>query len=230
MMIVPPSNVKTKLCNNWETSGQCPYGQKCHFAHGSQELQAPPQGAQHPKYKTALCEMWKQGSCTRDVCNFAHGEGELKQTTTKFAKKPEQGKYKVTLCRSWMKNGRCDMGERCTFAHGEAELRGYNPAGVNHPNFKTMICTRWEQGTCTFGTACRYAHGYHELRGPNMQGAGMMGRGPGPMCDGSCVQQIARLREIIEKQERDIERQKAQIDVLLQVSSAKLPSKRQRLY
>lgn len=30
-----PSSWKTKLCNKWETTGHCPFGDKCHFAHGS---------------------------------------------------------------------------------------------------------------------------------------------------------------------------------------------------
>ena len=30
-----PSNWKTRLCNKWETTGHCPFGDKCHFAHGS---------------------------------------------------------------------------------------------------------------------------------------------------------------------------------------------------
>ncbi|KAG0562574.1 hypothetical protein KC19_9G156700 [Ceratodon purpureus] len=34
-----PSNWKTRLCNKWETTGHCPFGDKCHFAHGSDELQ-----------------------------------------------------------------------------------------------------------------------------------------------------------------------------------------------
>ncbi|KAI4344100.1 hypothetical protein L6164_011370 [Bauhinia variegata] len=32
---------KTKLCIKWETTGQCGFGDKCHFAHGQQELQVP---------------------------------------------------------------------------------------------------------------------------------------------------------------------------------------------
>lgn len=31
---------KTKLCTKWETSGQCQFGENCHFAHGQSELQA----------------------------------------------------------------------------------------------------------------------------------------------------------------------------------------------
>ncbi|XP_024375302.1 zinc finger CCCH domain-containing protein 12 isoform X1 [Physcomitrium patens] len=34
-----PSNWKTRLCNKWETTGHCPFEDKCHFAHGSDELQ-----------------------------------------------------------------------------------------------------------------------------------------------------------------------------------------------
>eukprot|EP00976_Prorocentrum_cordatum_P071385 1180300-Prorocentrum_minimum.AAC.4 len=32
-----PFNFKTKVCNKWQT-GTCPFGSKCHFAHGQQEL------------------------------------------------------------------------------------------------------------------------------------------------------------------------------------------------
>ena len=29
-----PSNWKTRICNKWELTGYCPFGNKCHFAHG----------------------------------------------------------------------------------------------------------------------------------------------------------------------------------------------------
>lgn len=32
---------KTKICNKWEQTGKCPFGEKCHFAHGQAELQVP---------------------------------------------------------------------------------------------------------------------------------------------------------------------------------------------
>ncbi|GLJ29883.1 hypothetical protein SUGI_0590760 [Cryptomeria japonica] len=34
-----PLNWKTRICNKWETTGHCPFGEKCHFAHGLAELQ-----------------------------------------------------------------------------------------------------------------------------------------------------------------------------------------------
>eukprot|EP01018_Ginkgo_biloba_P021367 Gb_34650 [translate_table: standard] len=34
-----PMYWKTRICNKWETTGLCPFGDKCHFAHGAAELQ-----------------------------------------------------------------------------------------------------------------------------------------------------------------------------------------------
>lgn len=35
IQIVKPSNWKTRICNKWEITGYCPFGAKCHFAHGA---------------------------------------------------------------------------------------------------------------------------------------------------------------------------------------------------
>ncbi len=31
-------NYKTRLCKNWENTGECEFGEKCHYAHGSEDL------------------------------------------------------------------------------------------------------------------------------------------------------------------------------------------------
>ncbi|WMV58216.1 hypothetical protein MTR67_051601 [Solanum verrucosum] len=36
-----PTYLKTKICIKWETTGQCSFRDRCHFAHGQSELQAP---------------------------------------------------------------------------------------------------------------------------------------------------------------------------------------------
>ncbi|RID45926.1 hypothetical protein BRARA_I02620 [Brassica rapa] len=36
--VLKPSNWKTRICNKWEITGYCPFGAKCHFAHGAAEL------------------------------------------------------------------------------------------------------------------------------------------------------------------------------------------------
>ncbi|GJR84897.1 zinc finger CCCH domain-containing protein 56 [Tanacetum coccineum] len=36
--LLKPSNWKTRICNKWEQTGYCPFGSKCHFAHGDAGL------------------------------------------------------------------------------------------------------------------------------------------------------------------------------------------------
>ncbi|KAM3302797.1 zinc finger CCCH domain-containing protein 39 [Capsicum chacoense] len=38
---IKPVYWKTKICSKWETTGQCPFRDRCHFAHGQSELQMP---------------------------------------------------------------------------------------------------------------------------------------------------------------------------------------------
>ena len=39
-LVKDPERYKTVLCANWESSGKCPYGRKCQFAHSREELRA----------------------------------------------------------------------------------------------------------------------------------------------------------------------------------------------
>ncbi|XP_038707724.1 zinc finger CCCH domain-containing protein 15-like isoform X1 [Tripterygium wilfordii] len=56
---------KTELCNKWEETGTCPYGDHCQFAHGMHELRPV---IRHPRYKTEVCRMVLAG----DVCPYGH--------------------------------------------------------------------------------------------------------------------------------------------------------------
>ncbi|KAL8161298.1 hypothetical protein V2J09_012787 [Rumex salicifolius] len=57
--------VKTELCNKWQETGSCPYGEQCQFAHGFQELRPV---LRHPRYKTEVCRMVLAG----DPCPYGH--------------------------------------------------------------------------------------------------------------------------------------------------------------
>uniref|UniRef100_A0A7N0UYY3 C3H1-type domain-containing protein n=1 Tax=Kalanchoe fedtschenkoi TaxID=63787 RepID=A0A7N0UYY3_KALFE len=49
-----PANWKTKICNKWEMTGFCPFGSKCHFAHGAAGVPCftiPP----HLQYQSYQC-------------------------------------------------------------------------------------------------------------------------------------------------------------------------------
>ncbi|GAX78755.1 hypothetical protein CEUSTIGMA_g6192.t1 [Chlamydomonas eustigma] len=77
---------KTRLCQEFMTSGNCKYGMKCTFAHGQHELRSVGQMSNTPMekrpeiHKTKLCLKFIQtGSCQYGArCTFAHGQGELR--------------------------------------------------------------------------------------------------------------------------------------------------------
>ncbi|XP_062206345.1 zinc finger CCCH domain-containing protein 9-like isoform X2 [Phragmites australis] len=56
---------KTELCNKWEETGACPYGDQCQFAHGVAELRPV---IRHPRYKTQVCRMVLAG----ELCPYGH--------------------------------------------------------------------------------------------------------------------------------------------------------------
>jgi len=97
---------KTRLCERFETEGFCPYGPKCTFAHGTNELRerptaeekvgSPPSardGPENPLYKTRLCERFmKENFCQYGPkCNFAHGEHELRERPQSSAPHRDSG-------------------------------------------------------------------------------------------------------------------------------------------
>lgn len=57
--------MKTELCNKWQETGACPYGDNCQFAHGIDELRPV---IRHPRYKTEVCRMIITGA----MCPYGH--------------------------------------------------------------------------------------------------------------------------------------------------------------
>ncbi|ESQ28721.1 hypothetical protein EUTSA_v10018817mg [Eutrema salsugineum] len=57
--------MKTELCNKWQETGACPYGDNCQFAHGIDELRPV---IRHPRYKTEVCRMIVTGA----TCPYGH--------------------------------------------------------------------------------------------------------------------------------------------------------------
>lgn len=62
---------KTEMCRNWRESQTCPYGRKCQYAHGDEELH---QVARPARYKTKPCrEYYNKGFCNYGQrCHFLH--------------------------------------------------------------------------------------------------------------------------------------------------------------
>ncbi|PIM99565.1 CCCH-type Zn-finger protein [Handroanthus impetiginosus] len=57
-----PSNWKTRICNKWELTGYCPFGSKCHFAHGAAELHRYGGGPLDSEVKDPTTPDAKQGA------------------------------------------------------------------------------------------------------------------------------------------------------------------------
>jgi hypothetical protein len=65
------------------------------------------------KYKTELCNSFAAGSCSyARNCQFAHGQGELRQRELHL-------KYKTKKCKNFWSMGCCRYGRRCRFIHDE---------------------------------------------------------------------------------------------------------------
>eukprot|EP00929_Paragymnodinium_shiwhaense_P101353 TRINITY_DN64369_c0_g4_i1.p1 TRINITY_DN64369_c0_g4~~TRINITY_DN64369_c0_g4_i1.p1 ORF type:complete len:173 (+),score=17.84 TRINITY_DN64369_c0_g4_i1:101-619(+) len=65
---------KTRLCKHLQGK-DCPYGEKCAFAHSEEELRGLPDLAY-----TRLCVNFEHGHCRNGAsCSFAHGRAALRQ-------------------------------------------------------------------------------------------------------------------------------------------------------
>lgn len=70
---------KTELCRSWTEFGFCPYGPRCQFAHGKNELRHM---LRHKKYKTLKCKNYQAGYCPYGTrCCFIHEQNVEKPAT-----------------------------------------------------------------------------------------------------------------------------------------------------
>jgi len=73
---------KTELCKNWVEVGTCPYGPKCQFAHGTDEVHN--KHPQNEKYKSKLCNQFHTAfHCPYgNRCLFRHEDRDLEEVLT----------------------------------------------------------------------------------------------------------------------------------------------------
>ena len=76
-------NYKTELCKKFQSTGYCPYGAKCRFAHRKEELITRIQG---PNYKKEKCKsFYEKGFCNYGQrCKFQHDERKFKDVNLSF--------------------------------------------------------------------------------------------------------------------------------------------------
>ena len=86
---------KTTLCKKFSSGKLCPYGDKCQFAHGPQELRMP----------------------------LLQNQGQNMGNNSNNKSQNNYLNYKIVKCKNWEKDHTCKYGAHCTFAHGDADLR-----------------------------------------------------------------------------------------------------------
>jgi hypothetical protein len=74
---------KTELCKKFQSTGKCPYGYKCRFAHGKEELLSKSQGL---NYKKKPCKTFNErGYCPYGSrCSFRHDERNFSETSFSY--------------------------------------------------------------------------------------------------------------------------------------------------
>lgn len=74
---------KTELCKKFQNTGHCPYGFKCRFAHGNEELIVKNQGA---NYKKKPCKTFQEkGYCPYGSrCSFQHDERKFSEVNFSY--------------------------------------------------------------------------------------------------------------------------------------------------
>lgn len=135
---------KTRLCSN-HASGRCTNGSSCRFAHGADELRAPPD-----LYKTRICPAVAYGGiCAFGVaCTYAHCEEELRPQAGGAAHHPpvsndvalvslatlasEVQKLRAALAAmaGFLQDGRPGA-RHCGSRHPQTGLAGLPPTGLD---------------------------------------------------------------------------------------------------
>jgi len=77
-VLTDETKYKTEVCRNWSETGQCPYGKKCKFAHGKQDLNEKTQTSK-VGYKSKRCTSFHHKlTCMYGVrCLFSHEQRTL---------------------------------------------------------------------------------------------------------------------------------------------------------
>lgn len=118
---------KTRLCNTYTQQGHCDYGEKCKFAHGTEDLRQPPQGMgggfnQNPGFMNQQQGfpgnnggfMPMQGGMGGGI-EGVYGGGFGSGMGGGYGGNKQQG-----VCRFFEQNGECRFGANCKFSHGQS--------------------------------------------------------------------------------------------------------------
>ena len=113
---------KSILCVDYMNQRPCRYGDKCSYAHGTEDIlpflcnHFPNCTVPNCKYRHSIPDEIKDAA--RAIPTFEH---KARRPTT-FGQFINTSKRKTVMCRNFQNVGRCRLGAKCTFAHGIHEL------------------------------------------------------------------------------------------------------------
>eukprot|EP00933_Yihiella_yeosuensis_P074593 TRINITY_DN8355_c0_g1_i5.p1 TRINITY_DN8355_c0_g1~~TRINITY_DN8355_c0_g1_i5.p1 ORF type:complete len:368 (+),score=77.73 TRINITY_DN8355_c0_g1_i5:76-1179(+) len=134
-----------------------------------------PSGDDAAKYKTKMCNFFLEGRCTKgDDCTFAHDESELAaappRSAPKGAEKGKGGKGSSFKGTGKVGTNNNPYGiiipsmEKDNGAATGAYVDAARKSDSRPSNYKSVLCTHFENGDCRRGEACSFAHGEEELQ------------------------------------------------------------------
>ncbi|XP_020572641.1 zinc finger CCCH domain-containing protein 39-like [Phalaenopsis equestris] len=142
---------KTRMCVRF-TSGCCPKGSNCNFAHSIEELRRPVGNVDK------RASFLQKDRSSRNESNIIIPEV--------FDPREEQKLSKNKICWKFYNGEMCPYGDKCSFSHvGPGSLQDNPLFNQKSLCWKTKICHKWlTSGNCPYGDQCSYAHGDAELR------------------------------------------------------------------
>jgi hypothetical protein len=118
--LVQRNKLKTQMCKSIMTTGKCPFGEKCNFAHSQSEIRKP------------IC-FFGDKCKNKESCGYDHSTMEVPQlpvqeknvkveTQETPKEEPRKEKVKTQICKFISSGEKCPYNERCTFAHSKEDL------------------------------------------------------------------------------------------------------------
>lgn len=120
---------KTRLCEAYRNTGDCPYGTRCCYAHGDGELRPSVddpgsgrmQGTTRPTNGNSLLQD-RSRPLTQQAYRPGHADLSAQNGVNSSPTTPSP-LFKTRLCEKFMNTGFCPYNAKCHFAHGNQELR-----------------------------------------------------------------------------------------------------------
>jgi len=155
---------KTELCKKFESSGECPYGPKCQFAHGKRELRDKKiyPGTTRAPVAPEIDDDGSSEAKLLDIEPVRRPPSSAPPVMTTSGHGDKGLHLNMTFDED--EDGEGDIGIEVLATEGDEVPK--SPAAMHDPRlYKTELCRSFNKtGYCRYGLKCQFAHGIQELR------------------------------------------------------------------